>query len=80
MPLVPRLFLIPLALGAMALQAEEAPAPAKPAKVWRHRSDFGLSVQLDRPLHDLGASLDQRTGYGLGLQWTRDHGDFHADL
>ena len=30
------------------------------------------------PLRDLKESLDGRTGYGLGVQWTHDHGDWHA--
>jgi opacity protein-like surface antigen len=30
------------------------------------------------PLRDLKESLDQRTGYGLGAQWTHEHGDWHA--
>lgn len=45
----------------------------------RHRhSTFSASVQANAPLRDLKESLDSRTGYGLGLQWTHDHGDWHA--
>jgi len=45
----------------------------------RHRhSTFTASVQANAPLRDLKKSLDGRTGLGLGAQWTRDHGDWHA--
>ena len=29
-------------------------------------------------MRDLKESLDGRTGFGLGVQWTHDHGDWHA--
>ncbi len=45
----------------------------------RHRhSTFSATVQAVMPLRDLKESLDQRTGYGLGAQWTHEHGDWHA--
>lgn len=43
----------------------------------RH-STFGAYVQGVLPLRDLKESLEGRTGYGLGVQWTHDHGDWHA--
>ncbi|MDP2877626.1 MAG: hypothetical protein Q8O00_15665, partial [Holophaga sp.] len=42
------------------------------------RSTFGAYVQGILPLRDLKDNLDRRTGYGLGLQWTSDHGDWHG--
>lgn len=43
-----------------------------------HPPVFGAYVQADAPLRDLKESLDRRTGLGLGVQWTRDHGDWNA--
>lgn len=43
-----------------------------------HRSTFGAYAQGVMPLRDLKESLDRRTGYGLGVQWTRDYSDWHA--
>lgn len=43
-----------------------------------HHSTFGTYVQGVMPLRDLKEDLDQRTGYGLGLQWTHDHGGWNA--
>ncbi|MDE3244586.1 MAG: outer membrane beta-barrel protein [Acidobacteriota bacterium] len=43
-----------------------------------HHSAFGAYAQGVLPLRDLKESLDGRTGYGLGVQWTHDHGDWHA--
>jgi opacity protein-like surface antigen len=46
---------------------------------FHHRpSVFGAYVQADAPLRDLKESLDRRTGLGVGVQWTRDHGDWNA--
>lgn len=43
-----------------------------------HHSTFGAYAQGVMPLRDLREDLDKRTGYGLGVQWTHDHGDWHA--
>ena len=43
-----------------------------------HHSVFGAYVQADVPLRDLKENLDRRTGLGLGVQWTRDQGDWNA--
>lgn len=43
----------------------------------RHHA-FGAYVQGVMPLRELGDDLEQRTGYGLGLQWTHDHGEWHG--
>lgn len=69
----------------------EAPAPkaeatdGKQETEFRHRhihfghhSTFGAYAQGVMPLRDLKDSLDKRTGYGLGMQWTHDHGDYNA--
>ncbi len=48
-----------------------------PMRFGRH-STFGAYVQGALPLRDLKESLDGRTGFGLGVQWTHDHGDWHA--
>lgn len=45
---------------------------------YRHHSIFGAYAQGVMPLRDLKESLDERTGFGLGLQWTHDHGDWHG--
>jgi hypothetical protein len=46
---------------------------------FRHRhSVFGAYVQADFPLRELKEKLDRRTGFGLGMQWTRDRGDWNA--
>jgi hypothetical protein len=39
---------------------------------WESRSEFAWQVQVDAPVQGLGRALDQRTGLGLGVQWTRD--------
>lgn len=39
---------------------------------WRSDSAFAWQVQVDEPVKDLGRELDNRTGLGLGMQWTRD--------
>ncbi len=41
-------------------------------------STFGAYAQGVMPLRDLKESLDSRTGFGLGVQWTHDHGDWHT--
>ncbi|GLH74378.1 hypothetical protein GETHLI_28800 [Geothrix limicola] len=75
MPLPRGLYLLPLALVGLGLAAEDAPEKApKP----RRCEAFGASIQANLPLRDLQDDLDHRTGLGLGLQWTHDHGDFHA--
>ena len=43
-----------------------------------HHSTFGVYVQGVMPLRELKENLDNGTGYGLGLQWTHDHGDWNA--
>ena len=43
-----------------------------------YHSKFGAYVQAIAPLRELKTSLDGRTGYGLGVQWTHDHGDWNA--
>ncbi len=43
-----------------------------------HHSTFGAYAQGVMPLRDLKETLDQRTGFGLGVQWTHDHGDWNA--
>jgi hypothetical protein len=94
MPLASRLSLIALASAGSLLAAQEpAPKPAeKPAaerhadeddchprfRFHHHHSVFGAYVQADAPLRDLKESLDRRTGLGLGVQWTHDHGDWNA--
>jgi opacity protein-like surface antigen len=82
-----------LACGVLAAQEpaptaeEKAPVKVTEAKKekeatcfhsYHRHSDFGVSVQGDFPLRDLGDSLDRRSGLGLGLQWTHDHGDWNA--
>jgi hypothetical protein len=65
-------------------KAPSATAEAQPEQEWRsrhfrhHHSDFSASVQADYPLRDLKEQLDRRTGFGLGVQWTHDHGDWNA--
>lgn len=94
MPLARPLFLLPLALAWAPLVAQEAPKPADPAPVatpekkaekerirhyfHHHHSVFGAYAQADIPLRDLKENLDRRTGLGLGVQWTHDHGDWNA--
>lgn len=39
---------------------------------------FGATLQVVMPLRDLKDALDRRTGFGLGVQWSRDHGDWHT--
>lgn len=55
--------------------------PSRRVRFHRHshsHSTFSAYAQGVVPLRELGASLDERTGYGLGVQWTRDRGDWHA--
>lgn len=50
-----------------------------PFSYHRHwHSVFGAYVQVLGPLRELKTSLDGRTGFGLGVQWTHDHGDWNA--
>lgn len=76
MPLHRGLYLLPLALASLSLVAGDDTGKV-PKKDLRCNS-FGLSVQVDSPTRELKDSLDRRMGYGLGLQWTHDHGAFHA--
>lgn len=76
MPLHRGLYLLPLAFASLSLVAGEEAEKAPKKDV--HCHSFGLSVQTDLPLRELKDSLDRRMGYGLGLQWTHDHGAFHA--
>lgn len=39
---------------------------------------FGAYAQGILPLRTLKEDLGQRTGFGLGVQWTENHGDWHA--
>jgi opacity protein-like surface antigen len=51
--------------------ADEARDDARDCRVdWHSSSDFAWQVQVDAPVKDLGRALDQRTGLGLGMQWT----------
>lgn len=43
-----------------------------------HHSTFGAYAQGVMPLRDLKDDMDQRTGFGLGLQWTHDHGEWNS--
>jgi opacity protein-like surface antigen len=43
---------------------------------WKH--NFGATVQVSGPLRDLKTQMDGRIGYGLGVQWIHDSGDWHA--
>lgn len=45
---------------------------------FHHHSDFGAYAQAVFPQKDLKQALDGGTGYGLGVQWTHDHGDWNA--
>ena len=92
MPLVRTLYLLPMALAGTCLAAQapaqpQAPAPSSGTSrdchhpwewCWRSRSVFGATVQADLPLGDLRTSLDRRTGLGVGVQWTREYGDWNA--
>ena len=53
---------------------------ARPARFCHHRfrADFGAYVQAAMPLGDLKTNLDRRTGLGVGVQWTHEHGDWNA--
>ncbi|WP_306591001.1 outer membrane protein [Geothrix sp. 21YS21S-4] len=75
MPLNRRLYLLPLVLAGLSLAAGDTDGKAPQAS---HANTFGMSVQADLPLRELQDSLDHRTGFGLGLQWTHDHGAAHA--
>jgi opacity protein-like surface antigen len=76
MPLHRGLYLLPIAFVSLGLAAGEGieKAPKKDVRC----DSFGLSIQADLPLRELKDSLDRRVGYGLGLQWTHDHGAYHA--
>jgi hypothetical protein len=78
MPLAGRLYLLPLALACATLAADEPKDTKDKEPRPRACSTFGASVQVDLPLRDLGTELDHRMGFGLGLQWTHEHGPHHA--
>lgn len=70
-----------------AAEVKSEAATATQDTEFRHRhhhsrytdhSTFGAYAQGVMPLRDLKESLDKGTGYGLGVQWTHDHGDWHA--
>ncbi len=66
---------------APAAASEKALDPAKAeTKEYRchHHSVFGVYAQADLPLRELKESLDRRTGMGLGVSWTHDHGEWNA--
>lgn len=77
-----------LAAQEAPLKSEEKPSVATRSekeedchvrfRFHHHHSVFGAYVQADAPLRDLKESLDRRTGLGLGVQWTHDHGDWNA--
>lgn len=63
-------------------KTQEKASEARRAR-WRsrhhhHPSVFGVSAQITFPQRELRESLDRGMGYGLGVQWTRDHGDWNA--
>ena len=62
------------------MKATDAPPEKEPkcSRPWHHPSVFTASVQADFPAGDLRNKLDGRSGLGLGLQWTHDHGDWDA--
>jgi len=70
-----RLYLLPL-LCCLPLAAEEE----GDKKIWNCNwdSSFGAYAQANAPLRDLKDAMDRRTGFGLGVQWTHDHSDYHA--
>lgn len=47
---------------------------------WHHHShsQFGAYAQALLPQHELKEALNRGTGYGLGVQWTHDHGSWNA--
>ena len=83
-----------LACGALAAQEsipkpeEKVPATVTEQHTEKRRerrcfhhhysADFGAYAQVNAPLRDLKENLDRRTGLGLGVQWTHDHGDWNA--
>jgi hypothetical protein len=77
MPLVVRLCLVPLILGCSLLAAEE-PEKKEPVREWCHHSSFGAEIQTNWPARELKDELDRRVGYGVGLQWVHEHGEYHA--
>jgi opacity protein-like surface antigen len=77
---MPRSYRTPiLALAALAGIAVAADDPeTRRALRWRHTSTFAWQAQLDLPTKDLGQALDNRSGLGLGAQWTHDRGNGKA--
>lgn len=51
---------------------DPAPKPEAAPCVHLHRHAFGGSVQVLAPLKDLKTALDERTGFGIGLQWIHE--------
>lgn len=45
---------------------------------WHHHTEFGAYAQAIFPQKELKQALDGGTGYGLGVQWTHEHGDWNA--
>jgi len=45
---------------------------------FRYHPIFGAFAQAALPLRDLKENLGHRTGFGLGVQWTHEHGDWNA--
>jgi hypothetical protein len=64
-------------------EAKAEPAPEKASQSWashhyHHRSTFGAYAQASFPQRELKEALADGQGYGLGLQWTHDRGDWNA--
>jgi len=76
------LYILPLlVLASLPLAADEE-GKEKDKTCHHHscqwHSDFGAYVQVNAPLKELKTALDQRTGFGIGVQWTHAHGDYNA--
>jgi hypothetical protein len=61
-----------LAALAFPVHAEDAKEESRHCR-WHNwgRSEFAWQVQGDIPAKDLGRALDERSGLGIGMQWTR---------
>lgn len=66
--------------------AQEKPPEKTPEKTsskrhshhYHHHSTFGAYAQAIFPQKELKDALDEGMGYGLGVQWTHDHGGWNA--
>lgn len=63
--------------GSQTQETEREPLKLRRRGLRPHSIPW-IVVQTVQPLHDLKQRLDGRSGYGIGVQWLREHSDRRA--